>query len=343
MGAGPFTRRDANQIGATVAIVGAGMAGLAAARTLMDHGCSVRVFERGRSVGGRTARRAAGVYNFDHGAQYFTAREPRFARHVAAWVEAGVVAPWQGRVVALGPRGEALRHTARLTRYVGVPHMRAMAEHMAQDLRLSTECSIAKLTQDGDAWYLETAAGAALGPFDALVLAMPPEQAARLTALPEHHVCVRSLPCWCAMAAFAERLPLDFDGAFVNAEIIAWVARDSSKPMRPVGERWVIHASPGWSAKRLDQAPADIATVLLRKFFDTLSTTPCQPEYLGGHRWSFARPERDLREDCAWDPTRRVALCGDWCLGGRVEGAFLSGVAAAQRIIETTAKSRPGG
>ncbi|NIV75394.1 MAG: FAD-dependent oxidoreductase, partial [Gammaproteobacteria bacterium] len=85
-----------------VAVVGAGMSGLAAARTLKDQGFAVTVLERARKVGGRTAHRKRGEHVFDHGAQYFTARDPGFARHVASWVHAGLVGPWTGHIVALG-------------------------------------------------------------------------------------------------------------------------------------------------------------------------------------------------------------------------------------------------
>ena len=62
-----------------VAIVGAGMAGLAAARTLVDRGARVVLFDKGGSVGGRCATRGQDLGGFDHGAQRFSARSERFA------------------------------------------------------------------------------------------------------------------------------------------------------------------------------------------------------------------------------------------------------------------------
>lgn len=314
-------------------MVGAGIGGLAAARTLKDQGFAVRVLERGRGVGGRTAHRQTRGHRFDHGAQYFTARDPRFARQVEAWFSAGVVSPWKGRIVAFG-KGEGASTVTPLQRYVGVPGMNAMAKHLARGVDVTTDCAVTTLSRDAGTWSLETNGGS-LGAFDAVILAMPPEQVAQLTApeaLLDTAERFESLPCWCAMAAFDAPLPLDFDGAFVNSAEIDWAARDSSKPGRPKGERWVIHASAPWSAGRLDEPQGEIARALLGHFFDALGLSPREPAHLAGHRWSFAKPAREAEADCVWLPEHTLVLCGDWCRNGRVEGAYLSGVAAAGRV-----------
>jgi photolyase PhrII len=77
-----------------VAVIGAGVAGLMAARTLNDHGLEVQLFEKSRGLSGRAATRRVDEFQYDHGAQYFTARHPVFRRYVEAWVEQGWVKPW---------------------------------------------------------------------------------------------------------------------------------------------------------------------------------------------------------------------------------------------------------
>lgn len=240
--------------------------------------------------------------HFDHGAQYFTARDPRFARYIEAWGEAGLVAPWEGRIVAMGKDGTVSPVTP-VERYVGVPGMNAMAKHLARDVDRSAGCSVTELRRDVGRWYLQTGAGETLSPFDVLVLAVPPEQADRLSApveLLDTAERVDLLPCWCAVAALDTPLPLEFGGAFANDAVLDWVARDSSKPGRPAGERWVIHASAPWAATRLADSPDDVAHALLARFFSVLGLSPRAPEHLAGHRWSFARPEREGQAECLW-------------------------------------------
>ena len=60
----------------SVAIIGAGMSGLAAARVLSDAGYAVTIFEKSRGVGGRAATRRRAGFIYDHGAQYIRQGNP---------------------------------------------------------------------------------------------------------------------------------------------------------------------------------------------------------------------------------------------------------------------------
>jgi photolyase PhrII len=327
-----FEAHLARRGAAEVAVVGAGIAGLAAARSLQDQGHAVRVFERGRGAGGRAATRRREAIGFDHGAQFFTARDPAFRRQVTAWAEAGHVAPWWPRVVRL-PHGTP---TTRITRYVGVPGMSAVAGHLARDLEVIAETAVTSLSRKGGRWRLHAQDAELPGEYDAVVIAAAPEQAARLLPAPtplRHALSAHtSLACWCAMAAFPEPLPLPFDAAFIDDTELMWCARDSSKPGRGAGERWVLHASAGWSGARLQADRDEVAEALLQRFFAIAGIDEREPVALVGHRWGLARCEQPATQACLWDGDRRLAICGDWCVTPRVEGAWLSGVAAAGRI-----------
>jgi predicted NAD/FAD-dependent oxidoreductase len=135
------------------------------------------------------------------------------------------------------------------------------------------------------------------------------------------------------MATFPSPLGLAFDGAFVKDHPLSWIARNASKPGRPDHEAWVFHASPEWSRRHLELARAEAATTLLDCFRDATAASRLEPDLLLAHRWRFALPLETLREACLFDSKLQVAACGDWCGGPRVEGAFLSGCAAADRIL----------
>ena len=105
---------------------------------------------------------------------------------------------------------------------------------------------------------------------------------------------------------------------------------------RGVGRPKSVAVVADWAATRLGESKREIAQTLLGHSFDAAALAPRAPVHLDAQRWSYARPDREVQKGCIWHNEHAVALCGDWCSGGRVEGAFLSGVAAAGRIAGTT-------
>ena len=128
------------------------------------------------------------------------------------------------------------------------------------------------------------------------------------------------------MLRYPEPVPLPWDGAFINAGPLRWVARDSSKPGRTGPETWLLHASPQWSEAHLEDG-ADVVTAALVQAFAALGAPA--PAAATVHRWRYADTEPALTEGCWWDASLRVGLCGDWLNGGKVEGAWRSGRALA--------------
>ena len=118
-----------------VAVIGAGLAGLAAAHGFVRAGASVTVFEKARAPGGRISTRRADALAFDHGAQYFTCRDPRFAEILEPLRRGGVVAPWPGRIRSLR-RGRVSPLREETERLVGVPGMSALSRALAENQEL---------------------------------------------------------------------------------------------------------------------------------------------------------------------------------------------------------------
>jgi predicted NAD/FAD-dependent oxidoreductase len=303
---------------ARVAIIGAGIAGLACARHLTAAGLSVTLFDKSRGVGGRMATRRlatpTGDAGFDHGAQYFTARSPDFAAEVAAWVAKGDAAPWP----AAGPDA-----------HVGTPAMNSPAKALAAgaDVRLGQE--ITGLGSIDAKWRLE---GADADPFDALVIAIPAEQAQRLLAPVEPGMAAiaaasMSEPCWTVMAAFAAPI-VGVPDTLRGAGPIGWAARNSAKPGRTGPESWVIQADPAWSLAHLEAAPDAVTAALLSALGDATGASLPVPIVTSAHRWRFARSgNAGLR--ALWNKEMALGACGDWLAGPRVEAAWLSGHALA--------------
>ncbi len=337
-----MTNRPPDQ---SVAVIGAGISGLSAARALADAGFSVTVFERGRGIGGRTATKtlttADGIpCKVDCGAQFFSARDSRFIEVVNGAIAVGNVAPWSGRVVKI-ENGEISESAS--ARYVGVPAMNSLAKHLATGLTVHTATPITTAAFDSthQRWTL---GGDHTRTYCAVVIAMPPEQASRLltpsnagaellNAVSE----TQSLACWSTSVCFDTPVDLPFDGAFLDHPVLGWAARDSSKPGRSAGERWVLQAAADWSAQRLSTDPLAIAKAMIDAFVDATRHPAVTLRQSVAHRWRFARVEaKPQPQPALWDSHHRLAVCGDWCLRSRVEAAYLSGLAAADFIIEQT-------
>ncbi|MEM1305598.1 MAG: NAD(P)-binding protein, partial [Planctomycetota bacterium] len=321
-----------------VAIIGAGMAGLTLADRLGEAGVACVVFDKGRRVAGRMSTRTThDGHAFDHGAQYFTAKNPRFAEAVERWVADGIAAPWRGRIGTLR-RGSFDPSQKTTVRYVGVPGNGALCDRLAGGVDVRSGVTVATPTRQGDRWLLTSDAGADLGGFDWVVSSAPAPQSKTLLAasrrLSEQAAATPVTGCWAGMFAFEAPIETPFDGAFVDESPLSWIARDSSKPGRPTdADRWVVHGSPEWSEEHMELDPVEATDRLLAAFCEALQTTPREPLYARAHRWRYALPSEPLEEPFLVDVGGKLAACGDWCGGPRVEGAYLSGLSLAERLI----------
>lgn len=322
----------------SVGVIGAGISGLACARTLHDAGCSVAVLEKSRGVGGRVAtRRVEPGLAFDHGAQYFTVRDERFAAQTDRWLKQGVVQRWNARVVSL-ERGRLEEPSSSPERYIGAPGMNAIARDLALGLELRTGFEAGSLFKQHGGWFAVDTVGMLWGPFDWLVSSAPAPQTAALLAawapsLAERAKSATMTPCWAAMVQFSERLEAPFDAAFVRQSPLSWIARNGSKPGRGAQECWVLHGGGEWSTEQLEQSAAAIGPVLLNAFWEASGLAPQPTVRVIAHRWRYALPVAPLADAFLIDDNAQLAACGDWCNGPRVEGAFLSGLALAEGIL----------
>ncbi len=307
-----------------IGIVGAGLAGLACAQRLKAAGHGVTLFDKGRGPGGRmSARRIAteaGEASFDHGAQYFTARDPAFRQQVEQWRQAGCAAAWP----AAGPDA-----------WVGVPAMNAPIKALAHALDVRWNVQVTALARAGGAWSL-VGNGGGEGGFEAVVVAIAAEQAAALLAPHEPGFAARaastvSQPCWTLMAAFAEPLPIAAD-ILRDDPVVGWAARNSAKPGRAGPESWVVQGSADWSRTHLERTPADIVPLLLEAFAAAAGAALPPPSAALAHRWRYAKSGA-AGEGQLWSHERSLGVCGDWLLGPRVECAWLSGTGLAGVMI----------
>ncbi len=302
-----------------VAIVGAGVAGLACAARLEDCGIETVLFDKGKRPGGRLSTLQLDGMGWDFGAQYLTPGNGAFAAQIAAWRQAGLLAPWPD-----GPDGAL----------VGVPKMGSLIEAQCAGRNVRFGAQVDRVERAGQVWQL-VGPGLCEGPFAAVAIAVAAEQAAPLLALHDldlarEAAAARSRPCWTVLAAFAE--PLSGLPAFLRERgSIAWAARNNSKPGRGPVECWVIQASAEWSVQNLECEREDVAARLLDAFSAEAGQALPTSTFLKAHRWRFAL-SYGQRGRTLWNPHLRLGACGDWCIAPHFEGAWRSGDELADRI-----------
>lgn len=309
-----------------VGIIGAGMAGLSCADSLTALGHDVQLFDKGRCPGGRMASRrietSAGTASFDHGAQYFTARDPHFAEQVTKWAALDIVGEWTL------PTGNV---------WVGTPTMNSIIKEMSANHDVVWNCQIDGIEQRRQVWAMNSAGGWFTG-FDCVALAVPAEQATPFLALHDFNMARRSMlalsqPCWTAMFAFSEPVLTGLD-IIRNRKTIDWAARNNSKPGRSGPDSWVVQGDATWSQVHIEDAAPVVAAALLDALILAAGVPLPVPAAAAAHRWRYARSQ-GLGIGAMLNADLGLGVCGDWLMGPSVECAWLSGQKLAKHMHST--------
>ncbi len=315
-----------------IAVVGAGLAGLVTANAL-SRARDVTVFEKSRGVGGRIATRYAGKFEFDHGAQFFTARSAAFRDFLEPLIEQRVVANWparfaeleRGRVTATRQWDDSFPH------YVGAPRMNALGKTLAHDLDVRLATAVSELRRHGGGWRLFDAEQRDLGSFDWVVLTAPAPQTAALlpqsSQLGARSAAAAMRGCFALMLGFDEQVELPFDAALVRDADISWISVNSSKPGRATACCLVVHSTNAWADVHLDDGIESVARHLRNEFSAVTGIDVDAAPHCRVHRWRFANIDTQPGSDFFIDADSRIAACGDWFVRGRVEAAFASAAA----------------
>lgn len=303
-----------------IVIIGSGIAGLACARRLADAGLSPIVLDKGRGIGGRVATRRAGDMQFDHGAQYVTAQDAQFAAVLRGLETAGALADWP----------DATGHP----RSVGTPGMSAIAKALGAGLDIRQGVQVARIVADGAVWALHL--GDTILHAARVVVTVPAPQVAEFLGA-DHPLTaavagVRLAPCLTLMSAIDA--PAPFASRQDRDDPLTWIALDTSKPARPQSPAlWVAQAGEAFSHAHLEDDPTAIAAAMLPLLCDRLGVTTNRVTHAAAHRWRYARVMRPLGQPFLTDAGGTLHLGGDWCIGPRVEAAWISGTAIADDIL----------
>ena len=310
-----------------ITVIGAGLSGLVAARSLASSGHSVVVLDKGRGVGGRLATRRIGEAVFDHGAQFFTVRDPKFQALVDAWLAAGVVRVW---CHGFGAEQDGF------PRYVGSAGMTSIAKHLATGLDVRTSSLVFSVLPAANGGWTTTLDTGEAFDSDAVILTAPIPQSFGFAftggvEFPEELRTIDYDRTLGLLVALDGSPAIPSPGALQNPDgVFSFVGDNQAKGISPV-PAVTFHANPQWSAEHWD-TPHDKAEELLRS---------AAGAYLGNasilasnfKRWRFATPQRNWPDRFWSNDAGNMVVAGDAFAGPRVEGAALSGLAAAEALF----------
>lgn len=313
-------------------IVGAGLSGLMAARALAAAGHEVVLFDKGRSPGGRLATRRIGDARVDHGAQFFTTRDPAFVALVDEWQRDGVVHEWC--------RG--FEHADGFPRYAARGGMNAIAKHLARDLDVRCDSLVFGIGREaggGGGWRIGLDDGSRTV-VDALVMTCPLPQTYSLLFTSDVQ-----MPDLLWRTDYDRTLsalvvldrpglvppPGGVQGPAIADPVFNFIGDNMAKGVSAV-PAITFHANAEWSLAHWDDPPAEAHAALLAAAAPWLGdATIVDSQH---KRWRFATPKSIWPDRCwAPDDLGSIVVAGDAFAGPRVEGAALSGIAAAERLL----------
>ncbi|MFT5837028.1 MAG: renalase [Candidatus Azotimanducaceae bacterium] len=314
-----------------ILIIGAGISGLLCATELQQRGLSVRVLDKGRGLGGRMATRRMAGGRLDHGAQYFTVRDPLLQAYVDRWIAAGVLKEWFRHL----PEDTKL---AGYPRYCGIQGMTDVPKYLAENLEVQNSQQVTELTRDTDLWLARTASGDSFVAHN-LVITAPLPQALNLldmTGLRYANGDTDALRAVRYQRGLATLAILDAPsgiaepgGMKIQAAPLTWIGDNQQKGISPDVSAITIHANAEFAEAHWD-SPNEVRGELMleaaKPYFKAKVV-----EY-NCHRWGFTTPINPWPELYYQNKGLHLTLAGDAFGGARIEGAALSGIAAAGAV-----------
>ncbi len=301
-------------------IIGAGIAGLAAARAAKGLGLSVKIFDKGQRIGGRAATRRADGFTFTHGAQFLTAHSVEFRNICQAALREGALTNWR------------IRGKAAL---VGCPTMRDFSVFLGRDLDVSQSVEITRIKMTENCLLFFDAKGFVASGQRTIITPPAPQTAALLRQITPTLAQTADgavyAPCWTAMFGFDEapplprtQEPLQFDDG-----PIALANYEANRPgSDSTNFALTIQASAKWSSLNLEDTSERAASALLYELSNLLGLQMPPTAHQSCHRWRYAKVIKPADPDKLISDCGRIAIAGDWIIGPRIEAAYLSGLRA---------------
>jgi renalase len=325
-----------------IAIIGAGISGLSLAHHLKPYMDCV-IFEKARGVGGRMSTRYADEFFFDHGAQFFTARNKEFQKFLAPYIQTGLIQEWSGKIINLEIGKKESKRMWFEPHYVAAPNMNSLCKYLAEELTIHLNTEVAPLTQKGeDGWSLLSKENISLGVFDWVISTAPAAQASTLF----HHFLPKNAEidkvsmkgCYALMIGFKVPWDKKWIAAQIDNNPLRWISVNSTKPARSKElTTFVVHSTHSWAEEHINDDMQAAQEFLVGQFEEITGLRCNNADYLSTHRWRYAtidKADEPKEPECYFDDLHQIAATGDWASVSRIEDAWLNAYKLSKLILK---------
>jgi len=322
-----------------IAIIGAGISAITIAQILKNT-ARISIFEKSQNVGGRIAVRRADQYEFDHGAQFFIAKN--FIDFIKPLIKKKIIKQWHARFAEFNSSKivRKIIWDSEYPHYVGAPGMNSIAKYLSKDLDIKLNTKIDRIVQNTKCgWELFDDNKNNLGVFDWVISTAPPIQSAEI--LPKQFKYQNELlnkkmtGCFSLMLGFNKALPLSWDAALITNADISWISINNSKPDRAKPFTMLIHSTNSWAEKHLSDDRESVISYLNKETTRIIGHDTSRADHIDIHGWRYANIIKQKESNLLIDYKNNLAACGDWLTHGRIESAFEAGFRTANTIKQT--------
>jgi renalase len=328
-----------------IAVVGSGVAGLTCARKLQQAGRRVVVFDKSRGLGGRLATRCLAGTHADHGVCYLQPKGKAFSQLIDELVNEQILRVWTNGIHRLSA-DEVLQPPMKFAPCYAAPSgATAIAKYLGENLEITNSQCITAISPISNGWQLNSADGQWNA--EQVVVAVPPAQALAIAGMVTDSHCseqislVNFTTSITAIAVFpknqqAAAAQLPWQGIQgIDHPVLSWIGLDSSKQLEPLQPVLVVQSSAAFAAENFEAPDLQVIGKRLLASAAPFAIGLNSPEILQVHRWGYAFAQNPLPDLFLTAQVQTpLYFCGDWCGGNRVESAFLSGSAVAEKILD---------
>ena len=278
-------------------------------------------------------------FTFDHGAQFFKIKTNEFQNFVSELVTKKIMRPWNFKLAYFdGNNFKKIKNIKNEDKFfVGTPNMDSIVKYKSKNCKVNLNTKIEKIFKKNDKWYLSDQNKKEYGNYDWIILSLPAEQSFQLITQDISFYSslekIKMNSCISLMIGMNEKLHLNYDAALIENKDIAWIAVNNTKPCRMKSHSLLINSSYEYASKNINSPTDEIIKHLLNITSDLIKKKLSNSQLIKLHKWRYVEAVKSPNENYFIDHKKKIAICGDWFVNSRVEGAFTSANELSKEII----------